>query len=114
MALQKLQNELSARFSTDSTATEILEYISKYVTDEQAQYSELRSSNKITFGKHRGRLVSELCDTQEGLQYLAWALDQEWCKAPYHSDFIEQCNLKGLVPGLSVKYGKQKNRKAPY
>ena len=78
MALQKLQNELSALFTAESTATEILEHISKYIANEQAQYSELRTSGKITFGKYKGRLVSDLCGSQEGLQYLAWALDQEW------------------------------------
>ena len=112
MSLKKLQNELSARFTTESQGSEILSFISTYIQEEQSHYTELKSSNRIVFGKHKGRMVSELCESQEGLQYLAWVLDEPWCTPATHGDFIKQCNLSGMTPGLSSKY--TKTRFHPY
>ena len=106
MSLKKLQSELSARFNNESQSSEILTFILMYIQEEQSHYNQLKTSGKITFGKHKGRLISELCESQEGLQYVAWVLDQPWCTPATHTDFITQCNLSGMTPGLSSKYAK--------
>lgn len=50
-------------------------------TDQARRYFEPTfdgTDGRLTFGKHRGRLVSELAATEDGFKYLSWCLTKQF------------------------------------
>jgi hypothetical protein len=102
MALNKLRMAIIEEFPTidmegDSTSSiRLLEFIDKYIEEDQAAYQKNKANKALTFGKWKGFTVKELSVSEKGASYLSWLLSQTWCDESKFGYIHEECKALNI------------------
>ena len=104
-ALYKLQKAIHEQFPTlgieghDVTADALMSFIDDYAEIDRKQYLKNKGDGRLSFGKHKGFSVQELCANPKGLSYMNWLLRQSWFEESKYPEIFEQI---ALCPALNL------------
>ena len=103
MSLNKFKIALLEKFPDFKVENEeIYNFVETYIADQQREFKQNKSGNKLSFGKYVGYSISELALTSKGYEYIQWLTQQAWFnEEKYPNEFAE---LKKLgIKKKSVK-----------
>lgn len=85
MSLDKFKADFLHEFPSMATNTKIMAFINNYESikreDSEAEADADPTGVRLSFGKYRGFLVSDLCKMDAGKQYLTWLYSQSFFDA---------------------------------
>ena len=102
-ALYKLQKAVQEQFPTLGlegnvvTSDSLMSFIDEYCEEDRKRYLKNKEDRCLSFGKHAGFKISQLCQNEKGKSYVQWLLKQSWFNADKYPELfedIEKCGIK--------------------
>tara|TARA_R110001606_G_scaffold6061_1_gene27392 strand:+ start:1279 stop:1608 length:330 start_codon:yes stop_codon:yes gene_type:complete len=75
------------------TADQVMSFIDEYAEIDRKAYLKNKGDGRLSFGKHKGFSVQELCANPKGLSYMTWLLKQQWFEKTKYPEIFEQIDL---------------------
>ena len=98
MSLNKFKIALLEKFPDFKVENEeIYNFVETYIADQQREFKQNKSGNKLSFGQYVGYSISELALTDKGKSYLEWLVSQTFFtveKFPEYYDEIKRLKIK--------------------
>ena len=98
MSLNKFKIALLEKFPDFKVENEeIYNFEETYIADQQREFKQNKSGNKLSFGKYVGYSISELALTDKSKSYLEWLVSQTFFtveKFPEYYDEIKRLKIK--------------------
>ena len=97
MSLNKFKIALLEKFPDLKVENEeIYNFVETYIADQQREFKQNKSGNKLSFGKYVRYSISELALTDKGKSYLEWLVSQTFFtveKFPEYYDEIKRLKI---------------------